>query len=113
LLIVQNLLADNGVVDPANFAFRLEEWKRLGWPELDSKLPNGMGRTVYSAIAHKDFLTDPLRASYEVWDKGSRAFAANGGVMRTAILGAPFFWNEQKVVENCMMAAKVSHADPR
>ncbi|CAL8121970.1 unnamed protein product [Orchesella dallaii] len=113
LLITQCLLADKGTLDPANFAFRIEEWKRLGLPELENKLPNGMGFTVFSAISQKNFLSDPLRASYEVWNKGHRNFAANGAVMRTAILGATSFWNEQKVAENCMMAAKVTHADPR
>ncbi|ODM91812.1 hypothetical protein Ocin01_14871 [Orchesella cincta] len=72
-----------------------------------------MGFTVFSAVSRENFLSDPLRASYDVWNKGGRNLAANGAVMRTAILGAPFFWNEEKVVENCMMAAKVTHADPR
>jgi len=33
--------------------------------------------------------------------------------MRSSVLGIPFFWNEQKVAENSLRAAKVTHADPR
>lgn len=58
-------------------------------------------------------LTDPLRASYDIWNSNKRNLAANGALMRTGVVGAPFFWDERKVVENSMMAAKVTHADPR
>ena len=39
--------------------------------------------------------------------------AANGAVMRTSVLGVESFWDEHRVVENSLAAAKVTHADPR
>ena len=113
LLILQSILDDNGTINPRNFAFRLSEWCRIGFPELDNKLPQGIGLTVGSTCSHKDFLSDPLRASYDIWNSKERSLAANGALMRTGIVGAPYFWDEKKVVENCMMVAKVTHADPR
>lgn len=113
LLLAQCLLADDGVLNPVHFAYRISEWCKIGFPELDNKLPRGIGYTVGSTCGHKDHSTDPLRAAYQVWDKNDRNLAANGAVMRTGVLGIPFFWEEKKVAENSMMAAKVTHADPR
>src|SRR5436189_6100179 len=39
--------------------------------------------------------------------------AANGALMRTAILGVPFFWDEKQVIKQTLQATKVTHADPR
>lgn len=39
--------------------------------------------------------------------------AANGALMRTAVLGAPFFWDEKQVIKQTLQATKVTHADPR
>lgn len=113
LLILQCLLVDNGTLNPFHFAYRLKEWCRIGFPELQNKLPCGIGFTVGSTCSHPNLLSDPLRAAYDVWNKNERNLAANGALMRTGVVGVPFFWDERKVVENSMIAAKVTHADPR
>lgn len=113
LLILQCLLADNGTLNPLHFAYRIKEWCRIGFPELDDKLPNGIGFTVGTSCRNKDLESNPLRAAYDTWNTNKRNLAANGALMRTGVVGAPYFWDEKKVVENCMMAAKVTHADPR
>lgn len=49
----------------------------------------------------------------QIWNSKGRTLAANGAVMRTAILGVESFWDEHRVVINSLAAAKVTHADPR
>ena len=87
-------------------------WSVQGLPEL-RKVPCGIGFTVGSTFSHEKFERNPHRAAYDVWDSNDRNLAANGAVMRTAVLGIPFFVDEEKVVSNAINAAKVTHADPR
>jgi ADP-ribosylglycohydrolase len=112
LLILQSVLATEGKLIPTHFAFCLEEWSRVGFPELE-KNPRGIGFTVGSVFSSPDFLENPHSSAYKVWNKCNRNLAANGAVMRTAGLGIPYFWDEVQVAKNALNAAKVTHADPR
>jgi hypothetical protein len=64
-------------------------------------------------LNHPKFESKPHRASWEVWEQYKRNMAANGALMRTAVLGAPFFWDEKQVIKQTLQATKVTHADPR
>ncbi|KAF9438346.1 delta 1-pyrroline-5-carboxylate reductase [Entomortierella beljakovae] len=93
LLILQSLeQTKDGRLHPVNFSKRLKEWSAIGFPELETP-PRGIG--------------------YTIWNSRGRTLAANGAVMRTAVLGIESFWDEARVVENTLAAAKVTHADPR
>ncbi|KAG9296369.1 hypothetical protein G9A89_014961 [Geosiphon pyriformis] len=113
LLIIESLLTTNGSFNSRDFAIRLFEWAEKGFPELDNKPPFGIGLTVGSVLNHPSFKTTPHRAAWDVWNSYDRNMAANGALMRTAILGVPYFWNENQVVKQTLQATKVTHADPR
>ncbi|KAG0322194.1 hypothetical protein BGZ97_008346 [Linnemannia gamsii] len=113
LLILQSLeQTRDGRLHATNFAKRLKEWSVIGFPELGTP-PRGIGYTVGSTLTHPDFRFNPHKAAFDIWDSRGRSLAANGAVMRTSVLGIESFWDEHRVVENTLAAAKVTHADPR
>ncbi|KAF9351490.1 hypothetical protein BGX34_000524 [Mortierella sp. NVP85] len=114
LVILQSLeQTRNGILDPINVANRLLEWRDYGIPELGTEPGRGLGYTVGRVMSHPDFSVNPHRAAFEVWDASGRELAPNGAVMRTAVTGIESFWDEPRVVENTIAAAKITHADPR
>jgi ADP-ribosylglycohydrolase len=77
----------------------------------------GLGALTSDVLNHPDFLTDPHKAALAVWKKGDKNMqerpAANGALMRTAILG-PIYRNDLgQAVAEAIRYAKVTHADPR
>ncbi|KAF9903791.1 hypothetical protein EC991_003349 [Linnemannia zychae] len=114
LVMLQSLQQTrDGILHPVNFAQRLTEWEHYGIVEIGADPGRGLGFTVGSVLSHKDFSYNPHRAAFEVWDAAGRDLAPNGAVMRTAVAGVERFWDEPRVVENAMAAAKITHADPR
>jgi ADP-ribosylglycohydrolase len=69
--------------------------------------------TVSNTLSHHSFLTDPHQAAHEVWEKSGRYLAANGAIMRTAILGVLEFNRLERVMENTREICLTTHADPR
>ncbi|KAG0006437.1 delta 1-pyrroline-5-carboxylate reductase, partial [Modicella reniformis] len=113
LLLLQSLQQTrDGRLHAANFAKRLKEWSVIGFPELDTP-PRGIGFTVGSTLSHPEFRFNPHKAAFDIWNAKGRTLAANGAIMRTSVLGIESFWDEARVVENALAAAKVTHADPR
>ncbi|XP_078343352.1 ADP-ribosyl-[dinitrogen reductase] glycohydrolase-like [Oculina patagonica] len=113
ILILQSLLENDGKMVPVDFAKKMRNWSRKGYPELGDLGGMGIGRTTSFVLHHPDFLTDPHKAAEYVWENSGRQAAPNGGVMRTSILGVHDFGNIEKVIENTKAACKVTHADPR
>ncbi|KAG0364087.1 hypothetical protein BGZ54_007857, partial [Gamsiella multidivaricata] len=113
LLLLQSLQqTQDGRLHAANFSKRLKEWSIIGFPELGTP-PRGIGFTVGSTLSHPEFRYNPHKAAFDIWNSKGRMLAANGAVMRTSVLGIESFWDEARVVENTLAAAKVTHADPR
>ncbi|KAJ3132943.1 hypothetical protein HK100_004782, partial [Physocladia obscura] len=100
------------VLDAVDFAGRLKSWSRVGFVPL-AKPPNGIGATISHVLRHRDFDAHPHEAAFSVWQATNFRLAANGAVMRCAILGAPYFWHQETVVRNAVVSASVTHADPR
>lgn len=114
LVMLQSLQQTrDGILHPTNFAQRITEWGDYGVIEIGADPGRGLGYTVGRVMSHRDFSTNPHRAAFEVWDSAGRELAPNGAVMRTAVAGVERFWDEARVVENAMAAAKITHADPR
>ncbi|CAG8557072.1 19135_t:CDS:2, partial [Racocetra persica] len=113
LLIIDSLLCSNGIFNTRDFAKRLSKWDEEGYPELENKPPNGIGKTVGSVLNHSKFKRLPHSAAWDVWVQFNCNMAANGALMRTAILGIPFFWDEKQVIKQTLQATKATHADPR
>jgi len=114
LILLQALLVTSPTqpLSAALFAKKMLEWNDFGFPELGTP-SRGIGYTVMSVMDHSEFRSNPHLAAYEVWDRESRQLAANGAVMRTAVMGVEAFWDEARVVRNAITAAKITHADPR
>ncbi|KAF9935833.1 hypothetical protein BGZ67_002931 [Mortierella alpina] len=114
LVLLQSLdQTCDGHLHPSNFAQKLLEWERHGIPEIGTDPGRGLGYTVGRVLSHPLFSQDPHTAAFQVWDASGRNLAPNGAVMRTAVLGTECFWDEPRVVENALAAAKTTHADPR
>ena len=73
----------------------------------------GVGNTVYAVLKHPQFMQDPHAAARAVWESTDRRVAANGGVMRTSVLGLWDFHDQQRVRENAEAVCKITHFDPR
>ncbi|CAG8454040.1 10939_t:CDS:2 [Diversispora eburnea] len=105
--------ANDGIFNSRDFAMGLKKWVDQGFPELDNKPPCGIGLTVGSVLNHPQFLKKPHKSAWDIWIQYDRNMAANGALMRTSILGVPFFWDEKQVIKQTLQATKVTHADPR
>ncbi|KAL6059123.1 ADP-ribosylglycohydrolase [Balamuthia mandrillaris] len=113
ILIMDTLLETQGSVDENIFARKLKHWVNHGFTELGDFAGMGLGFTVSSVLQHPDFLLAPHAASKATWIKLNREAAPNGAVMRTAVLGVYQFEQLEKVIENTIRMAKVTHWDPR
>lgn len=73
----------------------------------------GLGNTVYNVLKHPLFLHSPHQASLQIWEASNKHNAANGGVMRTSVLGIWDFRNTQNIIKNATQVCKITHYDPR
>ncbi len=64
-------------------------------------------------MSDKDFLDAPHEVSKRVWKESGMKSAANGGVMRTSILGVWEYKEVEKVEKNAREVCKITHYDPR
>jgi ADP-ribosylglycohydrolase len=92
-------------VDVKDIAKNLHLWANNGG--------RGIGNTIYAVLSDEDFLKDPHKVAHQVWEKSGKTLAANGGVMRTSILGVWDYNDLNKVKNNAEAACKITHADPR
>lgn len=70
--------------------------------------PRGIGKNTFMVLSLADYLDDPIRAAAFMWRLSKHQSAANGGLMRTSILG--IVGDPIKDAEN---VCKLTHADPR
>lgn len=113
LLLLRSLVQHDGRIVPADFGAKLVYWMHNGFPELGDQAGCGVGYTVMSVLTHRLFKTDPNAASLAVWEKSGRALAANGAVMRTSIMAVPHFDDLDRMVDDTVKMARVTHSDPR
>lgn len=100
LCIAHAVINDKGV-DFTSIARNFKEW-------ADGE-PMGIGENTYKVLSFANYVEKPFDASKMVWEMSNRRSAANGGLMRTSIVGL-----FPKAVEEC--AAKIcrlTHYDPR
>ncbi|CAE6436168.1 unnamed protein product [Rhizoctonia solani] len=118
ILILLSFLAGNGTrLDPRDFALRLKFWVVNGLRCLD-RLPLGLGRTVGNVVRDNDFEKDPVGTAVKYWEGTNRYVAANGAVMRTAIIGALFQDSNgvsgvDRAMDAALQIASTTHPDPR
>lgn len=105
MLCILNSILDIGKVDVLEVAKQLDHWYRTD--------ALGIGDTVESVLSDNDFLVNPISVSQKVWIKSGKKSAANGGIMRTSILGVWQYNNISLVEENAKKVCQVTHYDPR
>jgi ADP-ribosylglycohydrolase len=113
ILILENLMDNQGSVNLDQYSLSLLRWAYGGFHEMGDEGGMGIGQTVNKVLSHPLFLADSHKVAQEVWEKNGRNLAANGAVMRTAVLGVPNFTDLDKVISNTLACCKVTHADPR
>ncbi len=69
----------------------------------------GIGENTYKALIIADYVDKPFDVSWKVWEMSHRKSAANGGLMRTSVVGL-FPKATEKCAENI---CKLTHYDPR
>jgi ADP-ribosylglycohydrolase len=73
----------------------------------------GIGRTVADVVYSHDFCRQPHAASERVWLSSGKQAAANGGVMRTSVLGVWESESVDAVRRNAEIVCRITHYDPR
>ena len=71
--------------------------------------PLGIGKHTYNVLSFADYVKEPFRAAEIIWKLGKKRNAANGGIMRTSIIG---LWNKN-VGKNAEEVCKLTHYDSR
>jgi len=111
-LVFENILQNNGNVNPVQFAENLALWVNEGFPELGDVTGFGCDSFTSNLTSQKDFKTDPQKAAKDIFATGTQT-AWNGAVTRASILGIPNFEDIQKIIQNSRTISKTTHADPR
>ena len=71
--------------------------------------PMGIGENTYKVLMIGDYVEHPFEVSKKVWEMSGKKAAANGGLMRTSIVGL-----FPKAVEECAEnICRLTHYDPR
>ena len=100
LCIANAVIKDRGV-NLTTIAQNFKEW-------ADGE-PMGIGENTYKVLMIGDYVEKPLEVSKKVWEMSNRQAAANGGLMRTSVVGL-----FPKAVEECAAnICRLTHYDPR
>ncbi len=100
LCIANAVIADKGV-NLTHIAQNFKDWA--------SGEPMGIGENTYKVLAIGDYVEKPFEVSKKVWEMNRKKSAANGGLMRTSVVG--LFPAE---VELCAAnICRLTHYDPR
>ncbi len=78
LCIANAVIADKGV-NLTHIAQNFKDWA--------SGEPMGIGENTYKVLAIGDYVEKPFEVSKKVWEMNRKKSAANGGLMRTSVVG--------------------------
>lgn len=101
MLCIAEAIIEDGAVVPHTVARHFKEWFNGN--------PMGIGRNTYNVLAMGDYTSNPAKAARLVWEMSGRRSAANGGLMRTSVVGLWYEDVERYAEEICAL----THADPR
>ena len=100
LCIARAIIADKAIV-LETVAHNFKEWF--------NDMPKGIGNLTYTVLGLRDYEKSPEESAEAVWKFYGSHNAANGGIMRTSVVG---LWNEN-VAGNAERICKLTHADAR
>lgn len=113
VLVMDAVVAGDGVFDQRRFAQALKQWRQAGFPELGDASGLGVGETVNGVLEHPAYDVAPDVVAEALWLQSGKTMAANGAVMRCAACALGRFWDDEVVAYNAAASAAVTHADPR
>lgn len=108
MICIMDSFSSFKAVNHLDFAKRLFNWMKHGHPELNAKVGMGIGNLTLNVLNHPEFLYNPHKAAHQVNLRLNSE--ANGAIMRTCIVGAIDFNDQNKVKENTLKLAAVTHA---
>ena len=100
LCIANAIIKDKGV-NLTTIAQNFKDWA--------NGVPMGIGANTYKVLMIGDYVEHPLDVSRKVWELSRYRSAANGGLMRTSIVGLLPGNIEQSAADIC----RLTHYDPR
>ena len=100
MCIVQAII-DDRELHPLSVARNFKQWFR--------HVPMGIGRHTCNVLSIGDYTEKPEMVAEKVWEMSGKRSAANGGVMRTSVIGLLGENVEKYAAEIC----RLTHADPR
>lgn len=101
MLCIANAVIQDKGVNLASIAKNFKEWA--------NGEPMGIGENTYKVLTIGDYVEHPLEVSKKIWEMSHERSAANGGLMRTSIVGL-----FPKAVEECAVnICRLTHYDPR
>ena len=101
LCIARAIIKDGGKVNPISVAKNFKNWFNGN--------PMGIGSNTYKVLAFGDYTDNPFKAAELVWELSKKQSAANGGVMRTSVIGLC----REDVISSAEDVCRLTHADPR
>lgn len=100
LCIANAIIKDNGV-NLTSIAQNFKDWA--------NGVPMGIGANTYKVLMFGDYVEMPVEVSKRIWEMSRYHSAANGGLMRTSIVGLLPTDVEQSAADIC----RLTHYDPR
>lgn len=100
LCIANAIIKDKGVNATA-IAHNFKKWF--------NGTPMGIGRHTHMVLYFKDYVNHPQKAAEAIWNLSGKKSAANGGIMRTSVIGLCKENTETLAAEVC----RLTHPDPR
>ena len=79
MLCIANAVVKDKGVNLTSIAQNFKDWA-MGEPM-------GIGETTYKVLILADYVEKPFEVSKKIWEMGHRKGAANGGLMRTSVVG--------------------------
>ena len=101
MLCIANALIEDKEVDLSHIARNFKQWAEGE--------PMGIGQHTYKVLMIGDYVDKPQDVSKLVWEMSRGKSAANGGLMRTSIVGALPKEVEKAAANIC----RLTHYDPR
>lgn len=101
LCIARAIVSNGGKADIGSIAHNFKEWFQGH--------PLGIGSNTYKVLSIGDYEKDPFRCAELIWTVGRKQSAANGGLMRTSVVGLLPNYKPQDAEDVC----RLTHADPR
>lgn len=104
LCILESIINNKGV-NLTDIAHRFVNWKNNNGI--------GIGRHTLKVLSIGDYIQNPFKASELIWNLSRQQNAANGAIMRTAIVGCWNFTDLEAIKKNTEDVCRLTHYDPR